>query len=136
MSLSYSISIDLIVDYNESVIKNILSVGDQLGYLYREFTYDMSNMHDPAISVDKATEKVLQGLPDDMHSLLVEMDGTYAYLHFIKYPGSLTVMLSGLCVFWSKQFTEGEDLDIGRYAKALIDLVADYKIFEMRIVQD
>jgi hypothetical protein len=137
MSLDYSIIVGLEAPYNQINIRNILTAGSNLGFIYREFKHCMGSLNDSPISVECAVNKVLQGTSDNLHSLLIEMDGTYAYIHFIQYPHSMTISLSGLCVMWSKKFYTGEeDLDIGRYAKALLDLVADYKIYSMNIEQD
>ncbi len=135
MSLSYSILTRIDAKYNSKNIKSILNKGHEHHFIYYQFVLGEMNIASPELSPEEATNSVIRGLPeDDMHCLTVQILNTYATLHFWNNGTQMVIMLSGLSQIWSKIFEDGnEDIDVARYAKALLDLVSDFKILEMHI---
>lgn len=138
MSLGYSITVIIDAKYNNQNILHLLKKGHEHNFTYHQFILGETNIHTPSLSSEDATNSVLHGLPEDnLHCLTLQIQNTHAILHFLDDGVHMMIMLSGLSHLWSKKFIDGyEDIDIARYTKALLDLVSDFRILEMRIEKD
>jgi hypothetical protein len=131
MSARYSIAIDLDAPYDTEVVQNILAKGMGLDVIYYKFMDYEGRRLNPTTAANWCLE---QNKDLDPHCLTTKIEGIYTNLHFINRGGYVTVMLSGISFERLKQFSyEIEDIDIGRYAKIMLDLVSDFRISRMYI---
>lgn len=131
MSQRYSIVIKLDVPRDETSVQIMLARGLCLDMIYYKFMdYDGKSLNPK-----EAAFWCLEDNDDfNPHCLTTKIGGINTNLHFISTDGDVMVMLSGISHEKLKHFKYGsDDIDIGRYAKIMLDLVQDYKILEMRI---
>ena len=116
-------------------MQNILAKGKGLDMIYDKFMDYEGKRLESMIAANWCLE---QNADLDPHSLTTKIEGIYTNLHFINRGGDTTVMLSGISLERLKQFPYGvaDDIDIGHYAKIMLDLVSDFKISKMYIEKD
>ncbi len=137
MSRTYSLDTKIDTSFNSDSVSKILKTGETLGFIYREFTINGSDPSLPKLTPMEAMGAVFLNKKENaMACIFLQIEDTYLTLHFLD-SEKLIVMFSGLSQIWSKTFEDGdEDIDVARYAKALLDLVSDFKILEMHIEKD
>lgn len=138
MSLGYSISTSIDLIYIEKSIESILAKGLQLGFNYYEYSLGMVEVNGPSLNIKEALHSILiDKTQSKLYCIVVQYNDTYFTMDFISQNGNILLMFSDFTYPWLKKFDDGEDdIDIGRYAKILLDLVQDFKILEMKIEKD
>ncbi|MDZ4154633.1 hypothetical protein, partial [Methylicorpusculum sp.] len=58
MSLCYSVDTKIDASYNQNSIKKILESGENLGFIYRNFTMEGPDLSLPELSAEDATKAV------------------------------------------------------------------------------
>lgn len=137
MSLGYDVFVKVKKDYNRQNIKDILDKGKQIGFVYYKYISIPLEIYSLPLSIDDAVNNVMEENEDGLQCLTVQINSTYSTLHIMDY-GYLSLMLANFYYPWLKKFEEenDQDVDIGRYAKVMLDLVSDFKIIEMKIEKD
>lgn len=128
MSMRYSVNVVLWQNYSQEMVYKILEKGQHLG-----FKYEIHNQNDfKAISLNGALNFFLEA---ELPYLLVTYENTSFAMGIIKSGLSLHVSFIHFGEGWKKNYlNENEqEFDIQRYAKLMLDLIGDYKIFEFKI---
>lgn len=134
MGREYSIIIDLDLQYDELNIQLLISKGIQQGLMFHKFIWD--NPLDTIMPIDanESAKAIIEG-DNGMHNINLQIKNTFTSLSFINRGMNLAIMMTNFNYPWLKKFDNdnGQDVDIGRYAKVMLDFVSDFIILEMRI---
>lgn len=136
MSLGYDISIKLKQSYNNQSVQEVLARGSSLGFVYYKYTWGTLNIDLSPMNIQEAAANVMKENEDGLQCLTLQINDTYATLHIRNDFGYLSLMLTTFYYPWTREYEDGLDVDIGRYAKVMLDLVSDFKIIEMKIEKD
>jgi hypothetical protein len=134
MSLGYSITTIIDVVYIPKNIESVLVKGLELGFSYYEYSLGMIEINGPSLSIKEALHSILDDkTKSKLYCIVAKVNDTYTTIDFIAQNGNLLLMFSDFTYPWLKKFDGTDEIDIGRYAKIMLDLVQDYKILHMSI---
>lgn len=122
-------------NHTKKNIFTLLKKGKILGFKYYTFESLLGESELELLSLDEAVNYVLTA---ELPYLNTYFQDTNFNLGIMKSDGFLCATFTSFGISWYKQylFEHEPEPDLHRYGKLMLDLIADFKIYEFKIAMD
>ncbi len=137
MSLGYSVSINLNIDFNKNNIEIFLKKGiNKLDFTYYSVDYKRIDCLGAPITLNEALDIIIQNRSDE-NFIIVKYSNFHFFLHYINYGNSLGIMFSNFFNSILNEYENDENnIDIRRYISLMLALSEEVRIIELHAQKD
>ena len=122
---------------NKEVINNILSLGEQLDFIYFNYEVNECPIYCAIINTHQALALVMLGRIDDpnSHCVFVRFQDTFFELSFSNNDGNLSIVMHNFFYIWEKRFPASRKFkaDYTRYLRLILKITEQFQIIKILI---
>lgn len=138
MSIWYSIDVLLEAEFNIESVSKILNHAQKNSFLVESNQFNvLEPQKSPRSAPEEAAQYIFKAKLDKSGDLIPSVIAVFDQMcleFFFNKEASFLVFSASLCLYdWEQEFDEGTRKDFARYLKVLLDMCADFPIYNVNI---